>query len=77
MAERKHQIAAALKADEKLWWCAYYVATEGRTIPLDKDRMSKVFSDLKLRMTKGCWENLSHLKAWVTAQYGVPEERRK
>ena len=74
--ECSQKVAAAEQADNRLRFCAYYVASNGLMQKPDPDQVKKLFSEFKLRLSRqGSWRSITHLHADIVGKYGVPPER--
>ncbi|MCK9435420.1 MAG: hypothetical protein M0R32_11630 [Candidatus Cloacimonetes bacterium] len=72
------EVLAAQEADKKIRFCAFYKATKGMTTPALPGDVMKLFSELKIRLKKGSWESLSHMRSYILAgENSVPKEMRK
>lgn len=70
------QLAEAQEADRKIKFCAFYVATKGMTAKTSPGQVMKLFSELKIRLAKGSWRSLSHMKADLMLPFSVSKEKR-
>ncbi len=74
--ENNKQIEAAKKADGRIQFAAYYAASKGMTVTPDKDKVSQLFSEFKMRLSRqGSWRNITHMLSEIVERYGVPPER--
>ena len=68
-------IDAAKKADSKVRFCAWYMASKGMTTSAAPGEVMRLFAELKIRLARGTWKNLTHLMADITSRYGVAKEQ--
>ena len=71
----REKIDAAKKADSKIRFCAWYMATKGMTMSAGPGEVMGKFAELKIRLARGSWKNLTHLMADITSRYGVAKEQ--
>ena len=70
------EILASQEADKKIRFCAFYKATKGMTTPALPGDVMKLFSELKIRLAKGSWRSLSHMRADILGAFAVSKEKR-
>ena len=71
----RDKIEAAKNADGKIRFCAWYMASKGMTVSTAPGEVTNIFVELKTRLARGTWKNLTHLMADITSRYGVSKER--
>lgn len=72
LRENLLKVNSAKKADRRIRACAYYAATKGMTVKASHSEIMKLFTEMKIRLLKGSWKNISQLQEYVTSTYGVP-----
>ena len=70
------EISEAQDADRKIKFCAFYLATKGMTVKTSPGQVMKLFSELKSRLAKGSWKNISHMRADILGTFAVSKDKR-
>ncbi len=75
VSANRRRIKEARAADKAIRWAATYAATKGFTVPARLPDIMRLFAEMKTRLKRGSFRNVTHLKAYVLDLYGLPKEK--